>query len=60
MPEVIRMEMECYICSVCGHKYNPGKGEPLQDIKPGIAFLDLPQDWTCPVCFAEKGKFSPE
>ena len=54
------MEMECYICSVCGHKYNPGKGEPLQDIKPGIAFLDLPQDWTCPVCFAEKGKFSQE
>ncbi len=54
------MGMECYICGICGHKYNPEKGEPLQNIAPGIAFADLPADWTCPVCFAGKNHFKPE
>ncbi|WP_394339366.1 rubredoxin, partial [Methanoculleus sp. UBA413] len=25
---------------------------------PGTAFEDLPTDWRCPVCLAEKSKFS--
>lgn len=54
------MGMECYICIICGHRYNPEKGEPLQKIPPGIAFEDLPADWTCPVCSAEKDKFRKE
>jgi len=54
------MGMECYLCGICGHKYNPEKGEPLQNIAPGIPFADLPPDWTCPVCFAEKKHFKPE
>jgi rubredoxin len=54
------MGMECYICGVCGHKYNLEKGEPLQNLAAGIPFGDLPADWTCPVCFADKGNFSKE
>jgi rubredoxin len=58
--EVSLMGMECYTCRICGHTYNPEKGEPLQNIRPGIAFPDLPDDWSCPVCSAEKTKFTSE
>ena len=54
------MGMECYVCGICGHKYNPEKGEPLQNINPGIPFAALPADWSCPVCFADKTRFRPE
>ena len=54
------MGMERFICSICGHKYDPEKGEPLQGINPGIEFETLASDWSCPVCFAEKNKFSKE
>ncbi|MFZ1896556.1 rubredoxin [Methanoregula sp.] len=49
-----------YVCPICGHVYNPGKGELLQDIKAGVAFADLPADWACPVCFASKNQFKKE
>jgi len=49
--------MDKYVCQICGHEYNPEKGEPLQKILPGIAFLDLPEDWVCPVCMAAKKNF---
>jgi rubredoxin len=42
---------------ICGHEYDPGKGEPIQNIPEGIAFADLPAGWTCPVCGAEKRLF---
>jgi rubredoxin len=46
-----------YVCTDCGHIFNPEKGEPLQDIKAGVAFADLPADWVCPVCIASKNQF---
>ncbi|MFA5331321.1 MAG: rubredoxin [Methanoregula sp.] len=49
--------MDKYVCTICGHEYNPAKGEPLQDIPAGIEFAALPDDWTCPVCFAAKNEF---
>ena len=48
-----------YICSVCGYEYDPEEGDPDNDIEPGTAFEDLPEDWTCPVCGAEKSDFEP-
>ncbi len=51
--------MKSYQCSICGHIYNPEKGEPEQGIKAGTDFSDLPDDWTCPVCGATKDKFNP-
>ncbi|MDD1718629.1 MAG: rubredoxin [Methanoregulaceae archaeon] len=41
---------DVYVCKMCGHRYDPRKGEPLQNLKPGIEFSDLPETWTCPVC----------
>jgi rubredoxin len=51
--------MQKYECSVCGYIYDPAKGDPEADIPPGTAFEDLPDDWTCPDCGAEKDMFDP-
>jgi len=51
--------MQKYVCSVCGYCYNPTTGDPENDINPGTAFEDLPEDWSCPVCGAAKEQFSP-
>nr|WP_320161766.1 rubredoxin [uncultured Methanoregula sp.] len=50
--------MERYVCQICGHKYDPDKGEPLQNIAPGVGFDALPPNWLCPVCSAEKTLFA--
>jgi rubredoxin len=52
--------LEKYSCCICGHIYDPSKGEPRQDIPPGIAFSDLPDDWQCPICGAERKNFKKE
>lgn len=46
-----------YQCIVCGHIYDPEEGDPESGIAPGTAFDDLPDDWVCPVCGAEKRDF---
>lgn len=48
-----------YTCSVCGYEYDPAVGDPEHGIPPGTAFADLPSDWTCPVCGADKSQFEP-
>ena len=37
-----------HICSVCGYEYDPEIGAPDNEIAPGTAFEDLPEDWVCP------------
>lgn len=44
-------------CTVCDYVYVPLKGDPEHGIKPGTAFKELPENWTCPVCFAPKSAF---
>ena len=46
-----------YRCKVCGYIYDPEKGDPANGIKPGTAFADLPDDWTCPECGVNKDQF---
>ncbi len=52
--------MDNYVCSVCGYVYEPELGDPENSIAPGTAFDDLPDNWTCPVCGAEKDLFEPQ
>lgn len=52
--------MEKYRCTLCGYVYDPAQGDPERGYPPGTAFEDLPDDWTCPECGAEKGVFEPE
>ena len=50
--------MEKWVCEVCGYVYDPEKGEG--EILPGTPFEELPGDWECPECFADKGQFTIE
>jgi rubredoxin len=49
--------MRKFICSVCGYIYEEAKGIPDGGIAPGTKWEDLPEDWTCPLCGAEKSEF---
>lgn len=56
-----RMEKSSkYVCSICGYVYDPEQGDPDANIKPGTSFADLPEDWVCPICGADKTKFDRE
>lgn len=52
--------MERWVCEPCGWVYDPAEGDPDGGIEPGVAFEDLPDDWVCPMCGAEKDQFSKE
>ena len=51
--------MQKFKCDLCGYIYDPEKGDPDNGVEPGKAFEDLPDDWVCPVCGAEKSDFYP-
>lgn len=51
--------MTKYVCKPCGYIYDPELGDPDEDIAPGTAFEDLPEDWVCPVCGEDKSEFLP-
>jgi rubredoxin len=52
--------MEKWVCTVCGYVYNPEEGDPDNGVSPGTAFEDLPEDWVCPDCGADKDMFEKE
>lgn len=51
--------MQKWICVVCDYIYDPEVGDPTQDVPPGTAFEDLPEDWECPDCGVGKDEFIP-
>lgn len=48
-----------YECMVCGYVYDPAVGDSDNGIHAGTEFKDLPDDWVCPVCGADKSQFEP-
>jgi len=52
--------MDSYRCTICNYVYDPAKGDPDSNVKPGTPFEALPGDWVCPVCGAGKDKFVKE
>jgi rubredoxin len=52
--------MDKYVCTVCGYVYNPDEGDPSQNIAPGTAFENLPDDWLCPECGVGKDMFKKQ
>jgi rubredoxin len=48
-----------YRCSLCSYVYDPAVGDPDNGVAPGTAFADLPDDWVCPDCGADKDQFEP-
>ncbi len=51
--------MKKYKCIACGYIYDPAAGDVENNIEPGTAFEDLPDDWTCPDCGVGKDEFEP-
>jgi rubredoxin len=49
-----------YVCDVCGWVDDPAQGDPGNGVAPGTPFEEVPDDWVCPECGAEKSEFSPE
>ena len=49
--------MDKYECTVCGYIYDPADGDPDNGVDPGTSFDDIQDDWTCPVCGADKSQF---
>ena len=52
--------MQKYVCDVCGYIYDPELGDSDNNIAPGTAFEDLPEDWVCPICGVGKEEFEEE
>ena len=50
-------ENELWQCQLCHYTYETEKGDPISGIEPGTKFEDLPDDWTCPICGADKSMF---
>ncbi|GFM32697.1 rubredoxin [Desulfovibrio subterraneus] len=49
--------MHKYECP-CGYIYDPMEGDSENNIPPETAFENLPDDWVCPLCGAEKEFFT--
>jgi flavin reductase (DIM6/NTAB) family NADH-FMN oxidoreductase RutF/rubredoxin len=56
-PAIAKVESVKYQCAACGYIYDPAKGDPDSRIQPGTKFEDIPDDWICPVCGAQKQDF---
>jgi len=52
--------MDKYTCIICGYVYDPKEGDPEAGIPPHTPFEELPDDWVCPVCGADKSQFERE
>ncbi len=48
--------MDKFEC-VCGYVYGPASGQPDNGGDSGIAFIDLPSEWVCPICGATQDNF---
>ena len=46
-----------YICPICSYEYDPRAGDEENGIMPRTDFEDLPEDWVCPLCGAQKEEF---
>jgi rubredoxin len=49
-----------WVCGSCGFIYDPAEGDLDGGIPPGTPFEEIPDDWVCPVCGAQKSEFAPE
>ena len=49
--------MQKYICTVCSYIYDPEEGDLDSGIAAGTPFEDIPEDWVCPTCGAQKSEF---
>ena len=46
-----------HVCSICGYVYDENLGDPEHGIAPGTKWVDLPEDFECPLCSVGKELF---
>jgi rubredoxin len=46
-----------YKCRICGWIYDENLGIPEEGINPKTKWEDVPEDWVCPDCGANKSDF---
>ena len=51
-------EMDRFECLACGYTYEPTKGDDRSNIPAGVPFQEVPLNWRCPVCGAQKKRFA--
>lgn len=49
--------MKKYRCQVCDWVYDEAVGAPDEGIPAGTKWEDVPDDWVCPDCGADKFQF---
>lgn len=52
--------MKRYVCTICGYIYDEAAGIPNAGIPAGTKWEDLPADWKCPLCGADKSDFKEQ
>lgn len=51
-------EMDRFECLACGYTYEPAKGDDRSNVPAGVPFPEVPLNWRCPVCGAQKKRFA--
>jgi len=59
MSELKSSPLQAWICAECGYIYDPAEGDLGTDIRPGVPFERLPDEWCCPVCNRGREHFHP-
>lgn len=49
--------MKVWKCLVCDWIYDEAKGAPDEGLAPSTTWADVPDDWVCPDCGADKSQF---
>lgn len=49
-----------YICNICGFVYDEERGCSEDEIAPGTAWENIPDDFICPLCGVGKDEFYME
>jgi rubredoxin len=49
-------EMQKWECP-CGYIYDPAEGDEDHGVAAGTTWENVPEDWVCPLCGAEKESF---
>ena len=52
--------MKKYVCTLCGYIYDEEAGEPDEGVEPGRTWDEVPEDFVCPLCGADKSVFEEE
>ena len=52
--------MAQYVCTLCGYVYDEAAGAPDEGIAPGTKWEDVPEDFVCPMCGADKSMFEKQ